>query len=115
MYGDGVVAWLMVEVGAGGDQDHEDRRGYPVDDQAERWPPAGAGDIVVAVLPEVFEPVAGEADYQQPRGSGDGRRGGHYEQPCDAGLGGDDSWPSVGYGEADVDRRDQGQRERVHN
>jgi hypothetical protein len=29
-------------------------------------------------------------------------------------VAGDDSWPSVGYGEADVDRRDQGQRERVH-
>jgi hypothetical protein len=57
------LAWLVVEVDAGGDQDHQDGRGDPVDDEAERWPPAGVGDIVVAVLPEVFEPVAGEADY----------------------------------------------------
>jgi hypothetical protein len=34
----------------------------PVHDEAERWPPAGVGDIVVVVLPEVLEPVAGEAE-----------------------------------------------------
>jgi len=58
-YGDGVLAWLVVEVDAVGGQEQEDRRGYPVHDEIERWPPACVGDIVV-VLPEVLEPVAGE-------------------------------------------------------
>jgi hypothetical protein len=53
----------------------EDRCGYADHDEAERWPPAGVGDIVVAMLPEVLEPVASEAEHQQPRRSGD--------EPCD--------------------------------
>jgi hypothetical protein len=77
--------------GAGGDQEHEDRRGYPVHDEAERWPPAGVGDIAVVVLPEVLEPVGGEAEHQQPCRSADGRRGDHHEEPCDGGFDGDDS------------------------
>jgi hypothetical protein len=80
----GVLAWLVVEVDAGGDQEHEDGRGDPVDDEAERWPPAGVGDMVVAVLPEVFESVAGEAEHQQPCRSGDGRRGTTTKSPATA-------------------------------
>jgi hypothetical protein len=68
---------------------------------------------VAAVLPEVLESVAGEAQHQQPRRPGDTGRGKHYEQGGDAALDDDDSWPSVGHGEADVDRRDQDEPERV--
>jgi hypothetical protein len=74
------MAWLVVEVDAGGDQEHEDCRGDPVDDETERWPPAGVGDMVVAVLPEVFE----SAEHQQPRRSGDGRRGTTTKSPATA-------------------------------
>ena len=45
---------LVVEVDAGGDEHDEDRRDDPVDDQAERRPPASVGHIVAAVLPEVL-------------------------------------------------------------
>ena len=61
----------MVEVDADGDQHHKDRRDDPVDDQAERRPPASIGDIVAPVLPEVLDPMAGEASDQHPRRSGD--------------------------------------------
>jgi len=44
----------VVEVDPGGDQHDQDRRGDPVDDQAERRPPASVGHIVAAVLPEVL-------------------------------------------------------------
>ena len=33
----------------------------PVDHEAERWPPASVCDELAAVLPEVLEPVGGEA------------------------------------------------------
>jgi len=102
-----------VKVDAGGNQDDKDRSGYPVDDEAERRPPAGVGNIVAVLLPEVFESVGGEADYQQPRRSGDADRREHHKHPRDAALDGDDGRPAVGHREADVDRRDQGQRERV--
>ena len=60
-------------------------RGDPVDDQAERRPPASVGNILVAVLPEVLEPMAGEAGHQQPGRSGDARRGDHHKGCGDAG------------------------------
>jgi hypothetical protein len=59
----GIIS-LVVEVDAGGDQHDEDGRGDPVDDQAERRPPAGVGHIVAPVLPEVLDPMAGEAGHQ---------------------------------------------------
>jgi hypothetical protein len=55
------VEALVVEVNAGEDLDGDDRRDRPVDDETERWPPACVGDELSAVLPEVFEAVAGEA------------------------------------------------------
>ena len=45
------------DTGANGDGD--DGSDNPVDGQTERRPPAGAGDEVGPVLPQVFEPVAG--------------------------------------------------------
>jgi hypothetical protein len=52
---------LVVEVDADGDQHDEDGGGDPVDDQAERRPPSSVGNKLAAVLPEVLEPMAGEA------------------------------------------------------
>jgi hypothetical protein len=68
---------------------------------------------MAAVLPEVLDPMAGEAERQQPRRSGDARGGDHHEGGGDPGLDGDDPRPSVSHREADVDRRDQDQRESI--
>ena len=57
--------------------------------------------------------MAGEAEHQQPRRSGDRRRGEHHKDPRDAALDGQDDRPAVRHREADVDRRYQGQRQRV--
>jgi hypothetical protein len=57
--------------------------------------------------------VAGEAGHQQPRRSGDARRADHDKDRRDHRLNGDHRLPSIGYGEADVDGRDQGQPERI--
>jgi hypothetical protein len=104
---------LVVEVDADADQHDEDGGGDPVDDQAERRPPAGVGDIVAAVLPEVLESMAGEAQHQQPRRSGDACCGEDYKGCGDPRLDGDDPRSSVSHREAEVDRRDQGQRQRI--
>jgi hypothetical protein len=53
---------LMVEVNAGDDLDGDDRGGRPIDDQAERRPPACVRDELPAVLPKILEPVAGETE-----------------------------------------------------
>ena len=44
-----------------------------VDDEAERGPPPRVRNELTPVLPEILEPVAGEADDEQPWRSGDGR------------------------------------------
>jgi hypothetical protein len=49
--------------------------------------------------------MAGEAEHQQPRRSGDRRRGEHHKDPRDAALDGQDDRPAVRHREADVDRR----------
>jgi hypothetical protein len=56
------VKSLVVEVNAGDDLDGNDRRDRPIDHETEWWPPACVGDKLSAVLPEVFEAVAGKAD-----------------------------------------------------
>src|SRR4030095_8889336 len=61
---------LVVAVDADGDQQQKDRRDDPVDDQAERRPPASVGHIVAPVLPQVLEPMTSQAGHQQPRRSG---------------------------------------------
>jgi hypothetical protein len=112
------VIWLvsrssLVKVDAGGDQHDENGGGDPVNDKAERRPPASVGNKVAPVLPEVLDPMAGKAEHEQPRRSGDACRSNHDKDCCDPGLDGDDGPSSVSDGEADVDRCDQGQRERV--
>src|SRR3954469_1044157 len=67
------VRW-SVKTSAGDDR-HGDRRSRDeVDRQTERRPPARVGDELAAVLPQVLEPVPGEADDEQPRRCRDGRR-----------------------------------------
>jgi hypothetical protein len=56
-----VDAALVVEVDAGVDQHDKDHCDDPVDDQGERRPPASVSNILAAVLPQVLEPMAGEA------------------------------------------------------
>ena len=56
------VKSLLVEVNAGDDLDGNDRRDRAIDHETEWWPPACVGDELSAVLPEVFEAVAGKAD-----------------------------------------------------
>src|SRR3954466_7125097 len=103
----------LPEVQAGRDLDDDDRGHDEVDGHAERRPPARGIHEVSAVLPEVFEAMADEADDQQPRGRGD-RGGGHdHEGEGHAALDGDDPHASVSDGEADVDRRYHRQTERV--
>jgi hypothetical protein len=74
--GDGVRhagAWFgrwagrLGEVHAGGDLADDDRGDDPVDDHAERRPPARVCDEVALVLPEVLESVPGHAGHEQPR------------------------------------------------
>jgi hypothetical protein len=60
----------MVEVHAGHNFDSDDRRRHPVDDEAERRPPTRVGDELTAVLPQVLQPMAGEADDEQPSRAG---------------------------------------------
>jgi hypothetical protein len=64
----------VVEVDADGDQHDKDHCDDPVNDQAERRPPVSVSNIL-AVLPQVLEPMAGEAGHQQPGRPGDARRG----------------------------------------
>ena len=79
-----------MEVDADGDEHDEDRGDDPVDDQAERRPPAGVGDIVGPVLPQVLDPMAGKAGHQQPRRPGDARCRDDRKDCGDRGLDGDD-------------------------
>jgi hypothetical protein len=53
---------MKADPGENLDRDH--RRNDPVDDHAEGWPPAGVGDEVSPVLPQVLEAVAGQSNDQ---------------------------------------------------
>src|SRR5215211_6601290 len=76
-------------------------------------PPPGVRNELTSVLPKILEPVAREAEDDQPRESRDGRGGDDHEDRCDIQLEGDNDPASIGDGEADVDRRDQYQTEGV--
>jgi hypothetical protein len=52
---------LAVEVNARDYLDDDDRRGHPVDDEAEGRPPAGVRNELAAVLPQILEAVGGQA------------------------------------------------------
>src|SRR5215207_4301276 len=93
---------------AGGDRDGDEPGGNEVDGGTERRPPAGAGDEAGAVLPHVLQAVAGEAGDNQPERSGRRGRGDDHEHSRDGRLDGEDVSAAVGYGEADVDRGDEG-------
>src|SRR6185312_4299441 len=80
----------LSKVHASDDLGDDDRGDYPVDDHAERWPPPGIRDEVGAVLPEIFEAVADEADDEEPWRAGDCGGGDHHEAECHAALDGED-------------------------
>src|SRR5437660_1141684 len=103
----------LAEVDAGGYLNGDCCGGHPVNDEAERWPPPGVRHELTAVLPEVLEPVAGQAEDEQPRRCRNGRRGEDDEDRGDADLDSDHDRPSVGDREADVDRGDQYETEGV--
>ena len=46
----------------GEQENRDDGARHEVDDEAERRPPPGVGHKLAAMLPQVFEPVADEAD-----------------------------------------------------
>ena len=73
---------LPVEVNTRDDLDGDDRGGNPVDDEAERGPPPGVRNELTSVLPEILEPVARKADYEQPWRFRDGRGSDNDEDPA---------------------------------
>src|SRR5689334_828737 len=89
------------------DRHGDERRSDKVDGHAERGPPPGVGYEVAAVLPQVLQTVADEADDYEPRRPGDACCGEHHECACDGGLDCDDGRATVGDREADVHRCDQ--------
>lgn len=89
------AAWLAMESDSGGDLDDEDRGHEKVHGGAERRPPPCAGNVVAALLPPVLEAMAGIAEHEEPRRSGDGGGGKQDEGESDAAFDGDDPGPSV--------------------
>src|SRR5919109_5192288 len=111
--GDVHVEALVVEMNAGDDLEGDYRCDGPINHETERRPPACVRDELTAVLPEVFEAVAGETDDEQPRCVCDRRGGDDDEHAGDTGFDGEDGSASVGDREADVDRGDHDEPERV--
>ena len=91
----------------------DDRRHCPIDNKAKRRPPASVGDELVAVLPQILEPVTGEPSDEQPRGDSHADCSDHYERGGDRTFGYEDAWAAIGNGEADVHRSDGDQTERI--
>ena len=85
-----------MEVDPGGDLSDEDERDDQVDACAERWPPTGVDDEVVALLPQVLEAVPDVSDDKQPRGSGEGHGGEQHEDSGDHNFDDDDARAAVG-------------------
>jgi hypothetical protein len=69
---------------------------------------------MTSVPPEILEPVARQAENEQPWRLRDGRGGDDDEDRCDICLEGDNEPTSIGNREADVDGRDQYQTQGVH-
>jgi hypothetical protein len=88
--GSATQLWLVVKVNLGEDLDGDDRRDHEVDHTTERRPPLRVGHELSAVLPEVLQAVAGEADDKQPRCAGDRCGGDDDESAGDAGFDSDD-------------------------
>ena len=57
------------------DRQGDDRGGDPIDGHAERGPPSRGGHEVTSMLPQVLQPVADEADDDQPHRPVDACRG----------------------------------------
>jgi hypothetical protein len=57
----------VLKVNAGDDFDSDDCRNHPVDHKTERRPPPRVGHEVTAVLAQILDSVASQADDKQPR------------------------------------------------
>jgi hypothetical protein len=79
----------MMKPGSHGDLDDENYGDEPVDGGAERRPPPCVGNIVAALLPEVFETMACVAEDEEPGRSGDARGCKQDERASDSALDGD--------------------------
>lgn len=65
------------------------------------------------MLPEIFESVPDEADDDEPNRSCCSHRGDEYEDRSDAALGDDHLRTAVRHREADIDRGDERQSQRI--
>ena len=100
-----------MEVNAEEDLDGDDRRGNPIDDEAERRPSTRVRDELSAMLPEVLEPMARETSKNADLVTG---RGSHNnEGSCDADLNRDHRRAAISHRETNVDGGDQHQAKRV--
>src|SRR6266699_3503163 len=83
------LSWLVMESGSRNDLDDENHGDEPVDGGAKRRPPPGVGNVVAALLPEVFETVACVAKDEEPGRPGDACGGKQDERASDGALDGD--------------------------
>jgi hypothetical protein len=102
-----------LEVHSRDDPNPDSQSHDPVHGGAEGRPPPGAGHKLVALLPSILDPVGRETRHEEPRRSGDTRRGDYHECHRDTALDGDDSPLSVGHPEADIDECDRGKSEGI--
>jgi hypothetical protein len=90
---------VVVELNTGEEGDCDDRRDGPIDNEAKRRPPASLGDELVAVLPQVLEPVAGKPSDEQPRGDSHADGGDRHERRGERALRGQsDFLPPTAWG-----------------
>jgi len=99
--------------GARDNLDSKDSSDDPIDDEAKRRPPPSISDELGAVLPKILEAMPPEANHEEPRRSGDARRGNHHKDRRHAAFDDDPALAPVGNGEPDVDGRDQHKTEGV--
>ena len=108
------MAVPLAEMYARSDLHDDDRRDDKVHRHAKRGPPAGVGDEVSAVLPEILQPMADESDYEEPGRSGDCRGCHDNEGEGDAAFDTDDLPSAIGNRETDVYRGDRNQSQGIH-
>jgi hypothetical protein len=91
----------------------DDQSCDPINDKAEGRPPSCIGHVVGAVLPKILEAMAGVADHKQPGWPDDRGRGDDHKDRGHAALNHEHTPAAVSDCEADVNGRDQGDRESV--
>jgi hypothetical protein len=86
---------IVVELNPGEKGGGDDRRHCPIDNKAKRRPPASVGDELVAVLPQILEPVTSEPSDEQPRRDSHSDSGDHDERSGHRTLDHDDAWAAI--------------------